>query len=948
MDKETIIKKIQALLHDPPEKALILGKVGHEERALDLMRKIDASASITAETRDADHIASAADRINFPKDIEAKVDFAKDPVLVHPLSGKEFRIPASALSAISGVDYKQVMSHVDEALSEIISKYADTEARYLALWGELQQIIRAKENGRSALGYLWELLPADSRIPDHSIWEHRRVVSAIAGALPEPSLLLFSIGPVQDFIATARKTQDLWAGSYLLSYISWNAMKVVSDEIGPDSIIFPDLIDQPFCKNWLREKGMRFIHQPDPEELSSPTLPNRFLAILPNEKAEDIARSSEGAVKTVFKEVCLSVKRKVEDKVCDLRGDPKWDRIWERQTEDFLEVYWAVLPIGRKDDYRVFIETYKALLGDGSLKDFEKLIKEYENKGFNPNIGTMYGNLYRLLEKGLGSRKITRDFSQQSEPHYKCTVCGVREPVHPEKHNNQSCDEYGALVGFWRERLRGELNDIKPNERLCAVCTTKRFAGKFHFNDKLQFDIRTFFPSTSTMATAAFKLRLIESGDNGLLVRAHHYARKICDLIGDSAALGKAPPMVIRACKHNLLLEEFAKLEGDWFYKESLDKKSLEQEYAEDKEIFEERFKAAQKAFKGFEDALKEMEKTRNLDIGSPSSYYAIIQMDGDNMGKWLSGELAPEIASILHPAIRNKLREDKNWQNLLTLKRPLNPSLHIATSRALRDFSLSVAREIIERDYLGKLIYSGGDDVLAFVSLKDLPEVMHCLRAYFSGSLVYDEIEGVMIDFENGSGFIPVDEGGIPLSLKTKKKPKGFLYAMGTTATASMGVAIVHHSYDLSKALQEVRQAEKKAKDEFGKNAFCISLNKRSGGAEIFGGKWYYEEDGRFEMIPVFEKVIEAFSSEKGISPKFAYDFQGELLGLNQDKLPDVAVGSEIARLAIRHKHKEFPEDKARGLAADLLRLKKNRVPLDAISKLLMISAFLARGENQ
>lgn len=75
MNREILIKKIQALLHDPPEKALILGKVGHEERASNLMRIIEGSASITNETKDADHIASASDRINFPRDIEAKADF---------------------------------------------------------------------------------------------------------------------------------------------------------------------------------------------------------------------------------------------------------------------------------------------------------------------------------------------------------------------------------------------------------------------------------------------------------------------------------------------------------------------------------------------------------------------------------------------------------------------------------------------------------------------------------------------------------------------------------------------------------------------------------------------------------------------------------------------------------------------------------------------------------
>jgi len=289
-----------------------------------------------------------------------------------------------------------------------------------------------------------------------------------------------------------------------------------------------------------------------------------------------------------------------------------------------------------------------------------------------------------------------------------------------------------------------------------------------------------------------------------------------------------------------------------------------------------------------------------------------------------------------------------ENWQNFFKFNRPLSPSLHIATSRALRDFSLTVVREIVEKKYLGKLIYSGGDDVLAFVSLMNLPEVMRALRAYFSGSLIYVEEEGVKIDFEKGSGFIPVDESGSLLSLKPGKKPKGFLYAMGTTATASMGIAIVHHSYDLSKALQEARTAEKKAKDEFGRNAFCISLNKRSGGSEIFGGKWYYEKDGYFEVVPVFEKLIEAFSSKKGISPKFVYDFRGEMIGLNQGELLDRALELEIVRLAIRHKHKEFLKEKAQGIAADLVRLKKNRMSLDEISKLLIISAFLARGENQ
>jgi CRISPR-associated protein Cmr2 len=792
MDKDAIIKKIQTLLHDPPEKALILGKVGHENRALELMKIIENTALVTDETKDADHIASASDRINFPKDIEAEVDFSKKPVIIHPLSGKEFKMPASATSAITGIDYKQVMPTVEDAVKDIASRYTDLELRYLSLWAELQEIIKSKEYGQSSLRQLWELLPADTRVPDHSIWEHRRVASAIAGALPKPALLLFSIGPIQDFIATARKTQDLWSGSYMLSYLSWVAMKSISENVGPDSIIFPDLIGQPFCKKWLKEKGLMSIEDPEKDALSSPTLPNRILAVLSENGVEEIAERAKTEVDAGFKKICMSVKEGIENNIVELKGDTKWNEIWNRQTKNLIEVYWAILPMGKKEEYKKFIETYKSFLGDELLKDFEKLLNEYESKGFGPNTGTMYGQFYRFLEKGFGSRKITRNFLQQSEPHYKCTMCGVREPVHPEKHNNRSCEEYGALVGFWRERIREKFPDIKHSERLCSVCVAKRFAAKFYFNDKKGFDINASYPSTSTMATSSFKLRIIENMNKPeLATKVGNYLTVVETLLGEERIrLYDAVPMVRRACRDDVA-SRFSKIDGDWLYEDTF-RESLKDELPG---YSEEILKSCISALKSLTDTTKDME------LGMPSKYYAILHMDGDNMGKWVSGENAPKIKDILHPEVREQLLKDNNWSTLLEQNRPLNPALHIATSKALRDFSLRVVREIVERDHLGKLIYAGGDDVLAFVSLKDLPRVMRALRAYFSGSFVYDEEGGVKVDFQNGSGFIPVDEEG-PLSLTTSKKPTGFLYSMGSTATVSMGVAIVHHSYDLSRAL--------------------------------------------------------------------------------------------------------------------------------------------------
>ena len=88
------------------------------------------------------------------------------------------------------------------------------------------------------------VLPADTRVPDHTIWNHLDLTSAFASAFaldPEknPALLAMSFGPVQDFIAQARTTSDLWAGSHLLSRLAWEGLKVICEQLGPDAVIFP-------------------------------------------------------------------------------------------------------------------------------------------------------------------------------------------------------------------------------------------------------------------------------------------------------------------------------------------------------------------------------------------------------------------------------------------------------------------------------------------------------------------------------------------------------------------------------------------------------------------------------------------------------------------------------------------------------------------------------------
>jgi len=943
MDKNLIIKKIQALLHDPPEKPIILGRIGHEGRAKEIMGQVIDEANIPDDVRTADHIASAADRINLPKDERFTSDFCKSPIIIHPLSGKQFD-----LKSLAQLDSENITFDVNEAIIRLNEKYKDDHNKlYLALWRELSDEL-VKRDGKSKVGQLWELLPADTRIPDHSIWEHKRITSAIAGALPKPAFLLFAIGPVQDFIATARKTQDLWAGSYLLSYLSWRAMKVVAEEFGPDSLIFPDLCRQPFADLWLINNGKGLnIEKPKPEELSSPTLPNRFLAIVPAGSVEDIADQSKKAVKGAFKEVCNTVKTKMAE-ILDIVSS-EWDEIWNRQIEDFIETYWAAVLV---NNYTDFLTTYKQLMGITSVTDFDKLLSEYQRKGFAPNVGTVYGQIYRFVEKTLGSRKTVRDFQQIGEPNHKCTLCGVREPVHPGTYNERSCSEnFGALRGFWQEKVLPTFPQIRKSERLCGVCITKRLSSRYYFKEKLQFDIEDNFPSVSMVATASFKLRVIENINNPKLsVLVKNYVNIVRSLVGDRWS-GVPIPMVIRACRDEIS-RDFAKLDGDWLFKEAFDDERTLLEENEgrlsdnDLKLL---LKSAKERQKELFDGIRELDKNKEpyQKIGSPSKYYAILLMDGDNMGKWLSGEFAPAIGDVLHPFVKNTLATNPDWEELLKQRRPLNPVLHLATSKALRDFSLRVVREIVEKDHLGKLVYAGGDDVLAFVNLRDLLDVMRKLRAYFSGSLTKVGDDAVKIDFKDGSGFIPVDSDGEPINVDSRKSVKGFMLSMGTSATASMGVVIAHHNSNLSQVLDEVRKSEKEeAKKIEGKNAFCIALEKRAGEMEHISAKWYYDDN--FESILLLRQWADAFFKD-WISPKLVYTFRTETKGL--EGLPHEAIRYELIRIADRHRNtkaQDFTKEQMTDLVDGLMNLHKNGISLYNIVNFLSVAKFLGEGENR
>lgn len=126
----------------------------------------------------------------------------------------------------------------------------------------------------------------------------------------------------------------------------------------------------------------------------------------------------------------------------------------------------------------------------------------------------------------------------------------------------------------------------------------------------------------------------------------------------------------------------------------------------------------------------------------------------------------------------------------------------HRAFSQALAGFA-DTARQVVEQQHRGALIYAGGDDVLAFVSL---PEALACA-------------DGLRSAFESSMSTACA-------SLAADQRP-----------TLSVGLGIGHVMESMGDLLTLGRQAEREAKRD--RNALAVHVDKRSGGSRLWRAQW-------------------------------------------------------------------------------------------------------------
>jgi len=146
----------------------------------------------------------------------------------------------------------------------------------------------------------------------------------------------FTLGPVQGFVAQARRTRDFWAGSFLLSWLSAVAMKAILKQGG--KILFPE-VDKEYL-NWLEQHGKH----PPPQQ---GCVPNRFKGSLAKVPADFKPEQIEQCVRHAWHALADLVW---QQDLAQLGETSASHAIWQRQVTKFWEISWAMSANAEESD----------------------------------------------------------------------------------------------------------------------------------------------------------------------------------------------------------------------------------------------------------------------------------------------------------------------------------------------------------------------------------------------------------------------------------------------------------------------------------------------------------------------------------------------------------------------------------------------------------------------
>jgi CRISPR-associated protein Cmr2 len=463
--------KIWGLLHDPALKPLHnnTGRGGNSFwQQLPIMKDWvdnglnpeESGKTILKHIKLADYITSASDRGAIGS-VSSSVNYNENGLEIsHLLSGKKqiFKLKGDRHQELIS-DRKRILeekeNNIFQSIPESIKNDINNPQKlFWWLWRCLPEAVCQEFDDSSLL-----LTPAETRLPDSSIWSHASLTAAIAGALAgydltteeikenwKPNKPLshayiasFTFSPIQELIKASRKMRDFWAGSWILHYLLAKVCWELAQQYGADCILYPSLYQQPLIDLWLLKKYPEFenrIDRPSDRALLTAGFPNVIVLVLPKDKVNAAMQRAKQVLVENWREIGNLVFKELKDR----NWQPNLDynsNTWKGWLESQWQTYWTAVPIGkegeelknaaipkeREEEFQQWLNTQNQAYAIETKKDRlfqEKEIDflreayqqrlERQGRKFSVNVGSWWNHAFDQTRLALTAVKNARDW----------------------------------------------------------------------------------------------------------------------------------------------------------------------------------------------------------------------------------------------------------------------------------------------------------------------------------------------------------------------------------------------------------------------------------------------------------------------------------------------------------------------------------------------------------
>ena len=546
----------------------------------------------------------------------------------------------------------------------------------------------------------------------------------------------------------------------------------------------------------------------------------------------------------------------------------EWNKLWEAQIEKTWETYWTAMPLGNpeqpltinptEENYQQWKQAQNVIAPPHLAESLPTTAEE--NLYEQINTGTWWGALQARLGQSIQAVKNTRTWAIPTAPGERSTLSGQFSAVHPQLHYHGQFKNGGGLSArsmglFWRLMAEVYPGLFNGSEKLNAIELTKRMAWRYGGvaeslginlgqEDDTNYDNLIRFPNLSSIAAARFAYEDFKKGGQ----KTRNYWNCLNTLINQQLP-NKADTFASRTHGRPYQIPKVDRQINP----ENRNGQNFNGVMFSSKWLADDMNCNAQETAT-LRSLVEEAHKKAKFGEGSPADWWVIVLGDGDGMGKYVSGSKLKKYKEyLITDAITENVKNHQDYPDLLATQKRMGPATHVGLNRALLDFSNRLVPYLTEERYCGKVVYSGGDDVMAVLPLADLPGYLRSLRAAWCADPDPER------EFSTEGGYWTPKQSLQGL----QKRP---YFTMGDGATMSLGIVIAHKSVPLPTVLESLWTAEKdRAKKLYGKDGLCFRVIYGSGNTlealmkgELLDLWWNFMQYDQQDLSALFYRLAE------------------------------------------------------------------------------------------